>query len=263
MAISWVGSLYGVFQKVDDFENYAVNEQPPTPWTVFTREGNFMSRPTTTVVEDPFQVGQGRVLAINPGVPISTRTLNQAAERALPQGRQIVASFPESKRSTLYFKVARPLIEGVPGEADLTWGIVAEEHRNPETGLHFYGSYSVLGRIESNGIIDIRDDTSYKDLMDEPLETQTYYEFWFIVDHLNFTFSQYIKGGNDYPEQTLLYEKAQYRNATWDALETILFISTAGRVNTGIKGKDDLYIDDIYIDVEGANLASPGVLSQK
>ena len=82
----------------------------------------------------------------------------------------------------------------------------------PETGLHSYGSYSVLGRIEADGIIDIRDGASYVDLTEDALQTQTYYEFWFIVDHFNSTFSQYIKGGADYAEQTLLHEDAAFRN---------------------------------------------------
>ena len=41
-----------------------------------------------------------------------------------------------------------------------------------------------------------------------------------------------------------------------NALETILFISTAGGINE-VKGTDDLYIDDIHIDIDGKNLASP------
>lgn len=256
ISISWFGSLFGVFQKVDDFENYTAGEQPPTPWTVFQEEGNFSTRPTATVVADPFNAGQGLVLAINPGVSTTTSTLNQNIERALSQGQQITHPETESKLATLYFKVARPLIDGVAGASNLTWGMVADEKRDPVTGLHGYGSYSVLGRIEADGIIDIRDGASYVDLTDRALGTETYYEIWFIVDHFNSTFSQYIKGGADYAKQTLLHEDAEFRNATWDPLETILFISTAGGINK-VKGTDDLYIDDIHIDIDGKNLASP------
>ena len=92
------------------------------------------------------------------------------------------------------------------------WCLIAE----PDTGLHGYGGYSVLGRIERNGIIDIRDGASYVDLTNKALQTGTYYEFWFIIDHFNSTFSQYIKGGTDYAKQTLLHENAQFRNATWE-----------------------------------------------
>ncbi len=208
------------------------------------------------MVADPFNAGQGKVLAINPGVSTTTSTLNQNIERALPEAQQITYPDTEAKLATLYFKVARPLVDRVAGASNLTWGMVADEKRDPETGLHSYGSYSVLGRIEADGIIDIRNGASYVDLTENALQTQTYYEFWFIVDHFNSTFSQYIKGGADYAEQTLLHEDAAFRNPSWDPLETILFISTAGGIND-VKGTDDLYIDDIHIDIEGKNLASP------
>lgn len=256
ISFSLFGPLFGAFQKVDDFENYSTGDQPSTPWTVFQEEANFLTRPTATVVADPFNAGQGKVLAINPGVSATTSTLNQNIERALAEAQQITYPATEAKLATLYFKVARPLIDGVAGASNLTWGMVADEKRDPVTGLHGYGSYSVLGRIEADGIIDIRDGASYVDLTDQALQTQTYYEFWFVVDHFNSTFSQYIKGGTDYAEQTLLHENADFRNPTWDALETILFISTAGGTNQ-VKGTDDLYIDEIHIDIEGKNLASP------
>ena len=256
ISISWFGPLFGVFQKVDDFENYPTGQQPPTPWTIFQEEGNFLTRPTATVVADPFNAGQGKVLAINPGAPATSSTLNQNIELALPKAQHIAYPPTGSKLATMYFKVAVPLIGRVAGASNLTWGMVADEKRDPDTGLHGYGSYSALGRIEKDGIIDIRDGASYVDLSNKALQTRTYYEFWFIIDHFNSTFSQYIKGGADYANQTLLHENAEFRNATWDALETILFISSAGGTKE-IKGTDDLFIDDIYIDVDGKNLASP------
>ena len=181
ISISWFGPLFGVFQKVDDFENYLTGQQPPTPWTVFQEEGNFLTRPTATVVSDPFNAGQGKVLAINPGAPATSSTLNQNIELALPKAQHIAYPPTGSKLATMYFKVALPLIGRVAGASNLTWGMVADEKRDPDTGLHGYGSYSVLGRIEKDGIIDIRDGARYVNLSNKALQTRTYYEFWFIV----------------------------------------------------------------------------------
>ena len=263
-----VGSLFAEFQKVDDFEDYTANAQPPSPWAVFpdSNPADIQVDGALTVVADPFGQGQGNVLAINPGVAATTSSMNFTVERALSSEQQIVDPIFESKLTTFYFKLGRPLVQGVPGEADMTWGIVAESARNAESGRHSYGSYSVLGRIEANGGIDIRDGGSYVNLMDvdagEAMDTQTWYEIWFVVDHFTSTFSQYIKGGTDYPTQTKVYENAAYRNVTTDPLATLLFITSAGNIDA-VKGKDDMYIDDIHIDLDGENLSSPGGAFQK
>jgi len=127
--------------------------------------------------------------------------------------------------------MSRPLVAGVPGEADITWGLADSTTRSAAGSPLAYGAYSVLGRIETNGIIDIRDGGSYKDLAVAPLETEAWYEFWFVVDHFTNTFTQYVKGGTDFATQTKVFEGAAYRNATVNNLDTMLFITSAGNTD--------------------------------
>lgn len=276
ISVFCVGSLFAEFQKVDDFEDLTEDMEVSTPWTLFKEMGNFQVQATATVVADPFNLGQGKVLALDPGVPLPTTTdsLNHTIERAVPEEQQIWVTNP---KATFYFKVGRPLVAGNPGEADLTWGMAASGERATADGPLGYGQYSVLGRIEIDGRIDIRgataDGTNYFNLMteDDGIETQTYYEIWFVVDYLTNTFEQYVKGGTNYPEQTKMtwagfdpqtraegmVDKGLFRAEPDTPLDTILFISTAGNPSDGIKGKDPMYIDDLYIDPTGENLTSP------
>ncbi len=296
IAIFWVGSLFGEFVKIEDFETYTAGEPPagasmpgdgivempmPNPeespwWNDLDVEADRATNPSIRVVEDPFNLNQGNVLEIYPGVPLSTSSLNHTITRSLADDQAIQIDFDDvSQVSTFYFRVGRPLVNGVPGEADLTWGMTAEpEGRTNEDGsinrIHAYGSYTVLGRIEANGGIDIRDGGNYINLQDtaagEAMETQTWYEIWFVVNPFNRTFEQYIKGGTNYPEQTKMTwdgnpdGNAAFRNQLLAPLDTILFITSAGNT-TAIKGKDSMYVDDFYVDTTGRNLTSPGVVS--
>ena len=288
ISIFWVGSLFAEFIKIDDFETYTTGQPPagasmpgpdgmPNPdegpwWNHLDVVADRATDPHIRVVEDPFDLGQGNVLEIYPGVPLSTSSLNHTTTRSLTDDQSIKNNFDDLDQvSTFYFRIARPLIDGVPGEADLTWGMVAEpEARTNEDGtinpLHTYGSYSVLGRIETNGSFDIRDGTDYIDFQEdgvETMDTQTWYEFWFVVHHFTWTFEQYIRGGTDYPVQTKITwdgnpeGKAAYRRQVGAPLDTILLITSAGAVDA-IKGKDAMYLDDFYVDPTGRNLNSPG-----
>ena len=279
ISIFWVGSLFAEFTKIDDFETYTAGQPPPGAsmpgpdgmpnpdegpwWNHLDVVADRATDPHIQVVEDPFNLGQGNVLEIYPGVPLSTSSLNHTTTRSLSDD-QSIKILPEF--STFYFRIARPLVNGVPGEADMTWGLVTDTAKG-ENPIHAYGSYSVLGRLEANGGIDIRDGGSYINLQDvnagEGMDTQTWYEFWFVVNHLNNTFEQYIKGGTDFPVQTKMTwdgnpdGNAGYRNETGEPLDTILIITSAGNIDL-IKGKDAMYVDDFYVDLTGRNLNSPG-----
>ena len=279
ISIFWVGSLFAEFTKIDDFETYTADQPPPGAsmpgvddtsmpnpeegpwWNHLDVAVDRATDPHIKVVEDPFNMGQGKVLEIYPGVPLSTSSLNHTTIRSLSEDQSIKINLDDlTEVSTFYFKVARPLVEGAPGEADMTWGLVSDTARG-DSNIHAYGSYSVLGRIEANGGLDIRDDGDYINLQDvdagEAMDTQTWYEFWFVVKPGEWTFSQYIRGGTDYPTQTLVYEDAGFRNDTTDPLDTILIITSAGSVET-VKGKNPMYVDDFYVDVTGENLSTPG-----
>ena len=205
-------------------------------------------------VEDPFDVGQGMVLEVNPGVS-GQGTHHVTLDLPLPEELVVRDPYPETILSTLYFKVGRPIVQGAPGELDITWGLVSSKDR-PSDGVFTYGNYSVLGRYELDGVMDIRDGGSYQNLTFEALYMNVWYEVWYIINHAANTFSQYIKGGSAFPEQTLVYEGATYRNQTLFDLDHLLIITSAGNAAKP-KGKDSAYFDDFFMDVSGANLATP------
>ena len=267
------GSLFAQWQKIDDLESYTIGDEvdadhstaATADWNMYrSADDQYATLPFFGVAADPGDGSQGKVLELNPGIPTETGQGNTTLERAVPAAAQIVDPFPATTKSTFYMKYFRPIVSGSPAESDTTWGMVAESARNSETGIHAYGSYSVLGRTEIDGIIDIRDGGSYTNLTTEALETNTWYEFWFVVDHANNEFTQYIKGGTDFPTQTQLPSGApivaEYRNQTLDPLSTILFATTTG-ASDNRKGKDPIYVDDFFIDVTGENLSSPGTSS--
>ncbi|MBT6769911.1 MAG: hypothetical protein HOA81_13100 [Opitutales bacterium] len=257
------------WQAIDDLESYTVGDEVDADHTAATTgdwnmyrsaDDQYATLPFFGIAADPGDGSQGKVLVLNPGVPTEAGQGNTTLERAVPAAAQIVDSLTAPTKSTFYMKYRRPIVDGSPAESDTTWGMVAETARNAETGIHAYGSYSVLGRTEIDGIIDIRNGGTYENLTAAALETETWYEFWFVVDHANNEFTQYIKGGTDYPTQTQLPRDAaitaQYRNQTLDPLSTILLITTTGG-STNRKGKDPVYFDDFFIDTTGENLNSP------
>lgn len=263
------GSLFAQWQKIDDMESYTAGNEADTDhtnattgdWNLYrSADDQYATLPFFGFTADPGDGTQGLVLELNPGVPSELGQGNTSLERAIPSAAQIVDPFPATTKSTFYMKYRRPIVSGSPAASDTTWGLVAESARNTETGIHAYGSYSVLGRTEIDGIIDIRDGGDYLNLTTAALETETWYEFWFVVDHGNNTFTQYIKGGTDFPTQTQLPSGApivaEYRNQTLDPLETILLVTTTGAADNR-KGTDSIFVDDFYIDVAGENLGTP------
>ncbi len=272
------GSLSAQWQVIDDMESYTVDTELDTDvtnvgtgvWNFYrSADDQYSVLPFFGVRTDPFgDAVQGKVLELDPGVPSDLGQGNTTLERALPEGQQIVDNFANPNKSTFYFKYARPIVEGVPAQSDTTWGMVSEAARDTTTGIFAYGSYSVLGRTEIDGIIDIRDGSTYANLTAAALNTEVWYEIWFVVDHSNNTFTQYIKGGTDFPELTQLpftitvddmpvnKTEAAYRFATFANLDSLLFVTTTG-TQAALKGQDPVYFDDFYIDVNAENLTSP------
>jgi hypothetical protein len=262
--IAYLTPAFADWVKVDDFESGDVSN-----WETYYPEDRAdpSALPTLTAVDDPFSSGAGKVLEVYPGrfADPPGSTLNFTVDLKLDAAAQIEAV--ENQYSTMYFKVGRPLVDGLPGECDITFGLATEAARDSTTNIFGYGSYSVLGRYEKDGIMDIRDSGSYVNLTETALGTQEYYQVWYVIDHWNNTFKQYIQGGTEFPTQTLIYPTdsnpdAGYRNLTLDNLDYILLITSAGDATNGAKGKDPIYFDDFYINPTAADLTSPGTPQQ-
>jgi hypothetical protein len=231
------------------------------------------------IVDDPVASGQGKVAAIVN--PIGS-TDGSNSSMVLPLGEfAIVDPFPLTTKQTFYFKLLRPLVDGSPGELNTTIGFMSSEEWgissgvtppvNTEEVFPSWGQYSSIVRYETDGIFDIRDGGAYYNISETAQDTNVWYEVWMVHDHADNSYQVYLKGGADYPEQTLVTvevvidenttafagNKAAYRVQTFTPLDW-LFIKPNGGSEAAPEGKDDTFIDDLYFDNSGENLTTPG-----
>jgi len=143
----------------------------------------------------------------------------------------------------------------------------------PEEQLqtHSFGSYEVLVKMHEDAGFQVRDGNTYKFINEfGDMENNVWYEFWVVMDNSDSTFKTYVKGGERFPEQTLLlvpelneddeptgntFDDALYRNATGEPLTTLLMAAFGGRPSDPVI-PDPHYFDDIYMDFSGENLES-------
>lgn len=243
-----VGSLSAAWELANDIDDGDI-----TDWTVaFNGESEANPIGSVTVVDDPFGLGQGKVVKIDPGTAGSVNH-NVITGFSLENG--IVAA--DGAKATVYFKVGRPTVDGNPGEVDNTFGV-----GGGVSSPFSYSNYSAYGRYSNLGIMDFRDEGnangSFQPISAEPQDTDTYYEVWMVIDHWNFIYDVYVKGGSDFPTQTKVNaEDYDYRNQTVEDLTEFFFLASAGNTTEGVKGKDPVYLDDFYVDLAAENLTSP------
>ena len=144
--------------------------------------------------------------------------------------------------ATIYYRFLRS------GLADVTMGTSAVAE--PAA----YGDYSALFRTEIDGIFDVHNDgyaeTSFVGAQD------TWYEFWMVVDVPNNTSDVYIKGG-EYTEIQQLANDIVFRKNTTDPQNRFYARFSTGD-STNPKGDAPVWFDDVFIDLTGENLTTPG-----
>ena len=233
------------WQTVDDFEGYADQAALQAVWTEDADTDG--SGGEISVVADPFDA-TNKVLRKPQGVTTNDTggTYNHRAWRSIPA---VV-----SGKATFYLRFAVPdILAGdvtVPGIVDEVWGLTPVD---VPTG---YGDYSALARIEFDGSFDVYNTTTYE-LFQSTMPDNTWYEFWYVLDHDTRTFDAYVKGGTAYPDMTKLNTTPfGYRNATIEPIDIFLLTSSAGTL-VAPKGLDAMLIDDLSIDLAGENLTSP------
>lgn len=252
-------TLSAQWKLVDNFETDST-----ASWVV-THGDNFVAPniPAVQIVDDPFDAGQGKVAHIYPGEHSDGGGLSTGYALPLGAGLQIADKFPAAANTgTLYMKVLQPLVAGVPGITNLTFGMTASAATPmPEPATWSWGQYSVLARIAQNKL-DWHSGTGYNDMDTAGASpatvapvSNTFYEVWFVVNRTAQTIDGYIKGGQ-WATQTKVWSDAGPRtNPNASPLDHI-YLRTS---NGGVTDVDGAYIDDIYIDNSGtANLTTPG-----
>ncbi|MCH6257766.1 hypothetical protein MLD52_14505 [Puniceicoccaceae bacterium K14] len=235
------------FIVVDDFESGNLSN-----WIIeFYGEEEASELGSITIVDDPFNRGQGNVMRIDPGVA-GGLTHNVIGTLPIPRNAQIEGV--EGQKSTFYFKMAIPSAGETAGRVHHFFGLSTED---ADSVTHF-SRHAVQARIIEDGIIQYRDEGNVSDSFQPIAQTshdlEVYYEIWFVVDHWNFQSSMYIRGGSDFSIQTRVSVDADFRFQSLENISRILIFSSAGNIFNGVRGVEALYFDDFMIDPSGENL---------
>ena len=105
--------------------------------------------------------------------------------------------------------------------------------------------------LDSNRLAALSDNT-VQEITDDFLQTETWYEVWLVIDRSDDTYQVLIKGGSNYPTQTVLADGFLLRGTSAEDL-----ISYAIIVDTSSKRLGGIYLDDVQIDLDGINLTTP------
>lgn len=322
-----VSTLSADWQAIADFEDGIVIRDPNLPadsspgWEYegwqYTQNNTAAAPGVLSAVADPTGQLEGLVMESTPGTG-GAGSNNNRITLNIPAEMQIVDDLDNPHLQTFYFKMMKPLVDGVPGQMNTTVGLMSRgawraanpallpadpllpehyendlgEGQDPryETQAPSWGQYSLIARYMTHGSIDLRDAGNYVHLSSAasnvgvPQIANAWYELWFVIDHSNINnedpFRQraavYIKGGPDYPEQTLVSVEytvagegenpdttyfagggANYRVETFEPLDMIIIINNAGNQGS-LEQLDPIYMDDFYVDLTGENLSSAG-----
>ncbi|MEX0330212.1 MAG: glycoside hydrolase family 105 protein [Puniceicoccaceae bacterium] len=191
---------------------------------------------SAATVPDPHASGGSQVLSIYTG----DRT------PGLYQATVTVPTIGEGSVATVYqrFSYNNP-------EADFVFGIsdagIVDNYNDYESGFRVYFG---INQAEA------RDGGSYVPIGDDLLQLETWYEVWKVIDNAADTYDIYIRGGSNYPVQTLLKSGIKFRNGTSSAITTY-----AVSYNTDYC-EGTLFMDDLYVDTSGVNLTRPQGVQQ-
>lgn len=230
-------TTFGAFTIIDNFEGLAtggLNEK--NGWTA---EGSF------TVETDPANAGN-QVVKLDRG---STST----AQRAY---KSLSATIANGSSGTLFQRFRYESNADAPGGgSNSAFGL--SPVATPGTG-GTYGSFKTLLNIQHGAAgLRVRDAGTAEELT-TPAKIDTtgvYYNLWTVIDNDADTYEVYVQrdGDANFSTQTLITsgtDPNNFRENTTDGdLATFLFVGQNGVT----------YLDDLYIDNTGTNLANPTI----
>lgn len=120
-----------------------------------------------------------------------------------------------------------------------------------------YDKYETIVRINTNtaGLLEIRDFDQYVIVSAQPVENLTWYEIWLVHDNDKLSYDVWIRGGDEFPDATLVFDDAFYRYQV-GMVDSFVILQSTGP-NTLPFGNSGLLLDDIYVDYSGENLDPP------
>lgn len=205
--------------RVDDFEgSYSWMVRKDVPFSA-------------DLIEDPYDPSGNRVFSINTG--LRTPGKYNATKPIPPIGNGTTA--------TVYQRFAydNPEIDVVFGISDES---VIDAYADFENGLRVMFDYNQMEARAGGEYIRIGDDL---------IQLSTWYEAWTVINNATDTYDVYIRGGSNYPEQTLLHSGIPFRNGTASSI-----VSYGIAYNSGYC-EGSFCLDDLYVDTTGLNLSRP------
>ncbi|MBB5353629.1 hypothetical protein HNR46_003890 [Haloferula luteola] len=190
-----------------------------------------------SIVNDPLEGPVNRVLRLQAHGSASALT----ASIAVPE-------IPDDSYGTLFFRFY------IPGQDhNITFGL--SDVANPTA----YADYEMQMRSYlNNGRLQVRSGGSFID--GAPIESGTWYSVWSQVNNATGTsgdtWNLYVQGGS-LTTPTLVRSDIAFRNGTTASLKRFLWILSAITASGEAQNGQEIYFDDLFVDVGHANLTNP------
>jgi hypothetical protein len=232
LSLSVVSAAFAEFEAVHTFETGGTDGITFGTSPIIADGGNG----SITVIDDPYEAGN-KVLELTPGVFANgTDTNNTWFDLPFPA---------ITGKGTVYTRVAK--------KGDIVDIVIGTTHVAVPAA---YGDFSSIFRIEADTIIDYHDG-SYTEVAGSSTEAGKWYELWIVIDTPANTYDLWVKGGNVYPTATKIASGADFRSNSTDAQNRFYARMTAGSALSP-KAIDNMLFDDIYVDLSGENISTPG-----
>jgi hypothetical protein len=207
--------------------------------------------------------GQGGWTATDPDVAVTTDPANPA---------NYVANFGPGANYNAYLGLAgNAIVNGTTGtlffrvrqtgQLHNGFGLVDTDDPTPDAWSDFEATVWMRADTPTAPAwMDLRDGGSYR-RVNTDLDKDVWLNVWMVADNTIDRYEVHVQGGTDYPTQTQLYWGSQpdfgFRNGTAaNDLATIYF-----RAGNSPDQAGPYYLDDIWVDTGGANLAMPPIVT--
>lgn len=222
------------FQLVDDFESGDLSA-----WTVTMTEGA-TGEPLTTF-DDP----SGAANAVGVFTPPTAGSDDAWIDRAIP-------AIPDGGLGTIFFRLYRD-----DGEMTQGVGLTDLEDGYLTTGWGSFEPYLILYNNADSRVLEARNGDSGNTNVSNTVGSGTWFKIWMVVNNATDTYDVYIKGG-PWAKQTLLADDFGFRGVADPAGDlTKLLVKAWIGSDSANPLSASIYLDDIYVDTETANLSDP------
>ncbi len=244
------GGAQAAFSVVDDFESLALGEDfrdPGNNSNLLDGAGGWVGAAQPPAV---FEVGVDPTLAAN-------QVLNVYSTSRSNGNLLFPNVITDGTTGTLFLRVRLGADEDPQNTGFDPFALWGLSHRNSLEASDITGfggvltAYSWVGTGQNDDLANFRYYDGGGQDVTPGLNTDTWYNFWFVADADADTYDIYVQSDGDvnYATQTQIANDAGFRNAGSQNLSVI--------IKQGDHFDGQFWFDDIYVDAAGENLANP------